>query len=41
MVEETDDDIDMEQSILFLEESRLLWDKSLKEYKDRNKNREA
>ncbi|XP_074041481.1 uncharacterized protein [Leptinotarsa decemlineata] len=39
---ETDiDDIDMEKLIMFVEERPLLWDKSLEEYKDRNKNREA
>lgn len=34
-------DTDMEKLIMFVEERPLLWDKSLKEYKDRNKNREA
>lgn len=35
------DDIDMETLIMFVEERPLLWDKSLEEYKDRLKNREA
>ncbi|XP_046673246.1 uncharacterized protein LOC124362627 [Homalodisca vitripennis] len=38
---ETDEDIDMEKLIMFVEERSLLWDKSIEEYKDRNKNREA
>ncbi|KAG8270064.1 hypothetical protein J6590_093485 [Homalodisca vitripennis] len=38
---DTDEDIDMEKLIMFVEERPLLWDKSIEEYKDRNKNREA
>lgn len=41
IVETDDDDIDIEQLIMLVEERRLLWDKSLDEYKDKNKNREA
>lgn len=42
-VVKTDNDMVMEQLIMFmlLEERLLLLDKSLEEYKDRNKNREA
>ncbi|KAG8251201.1 hypothetical protein J6590_084886 [Homalodisca vitripennis] len=38
---ETDEDIDMEKLIMFVEERPLLWDKSIEAYKDRNMNREA